>query len=92
MQGGGYKDIAEINEKKKRLPHLYNLNMDPQLTGHIIWFIDCDKHTVIGNGKDKETDLAIRGGRLTSCFVFFFVFFFMVTVLNTLTLYHFVFT
>lgn len=61
---GSYKDIAEINEKKKRLPHLYNLNSDPMLTGHIIHFIENDQETVIGNGKDKETDLTIRGGSI----------------------------
>lgn len=32
--------MAEINEKKKTIPHIYNLNMDPMLTGHMFYFID----------------------------------------------------
>ena len=60
---GGYQDIAEINEKKKKYSYLYNLNMDPQLTGYICHFIIDDCTIVIGNGKDPETDLTIRGGR-----------------------------
>lgn len=39
-QGGGSTDLAEINEKKKTIPHIYNLNMDPMLTGHMFYFID----------------------------------------------------
>ena len=60
---GSYKDIAEINEKKKKFAHLYNLNADPMLTGHITHIIENDVEIVIGNGQDKETDLTIRGGR-----------------------------
>lgn len=58
-----YDSIAEINEKKKAHPHLYNLNMDPMMCGRIIHFIIEDDETIIGNGKAEGTDLALRGGR-----------------------------
>ncbi|XP_060555492.1 kinesin-like protein KIF28P [Ruditapes philippinarum] len=59
-----YGSIAEINEKKKKHPHLYNLNMDPQMTGKIIHFIIEDDCTIIGNGKGEGTDLTLRGGSI----------------------------
>ena len=63
-----YGDIAAINERKKTAPHLYNLNMDPQMTGQIIHFIlkddnTMDDETIIGNGKAEGTDLTLRGSR-----------------------------
>lgn len=59
-----YKLIAETNEKKKTYPHLYNLNMDPQMTGKIIHFIIQDDETIIGNGKAEGTDLTLRGSSI----------------------------
>lgn len=32
--------MLETENKKKNLPHIYNLNMDPQLTGHIFYFFE----------------------------------------------------
>ncbi|WAR06090.1 KIF28-like protein [Mya arenaria] len=71
QQGGSsYAGIAEINEKKKTWPHLYNLNMDPQMTGKIIHFMvqgdnTMDDETIIGNGKAEGTDLTLRGGAIS---------------------------
>lgn len=59
-----YDTIAEINEKKKSHPHLYNLNMDPMMCGRIIHFIIEDDETIIGNGKAEGTDLCLRGGSI----------------------------
>ncbi|KAH3701132.1 hypothetical protein DPMN_076116 [Dreissena polymorpha] len=65
-----YKLIAEINEKKKTYPHMYNLNSDPQMTGRIIHFLvksdsTMDDETIIGNGKAEGTDLTLRGSSIT---------------------------
>ncbi|XP_045207845.2 kinesin-like protein KIF28P isoform X2 [Mercenaria mercenaria] len=59
-----YQSIAEINERKKTDPHLYNLNMDPMMTGRIIHFMNDDKEVIIGNGKAEGTDLVLRGGSI----------------------------
>ncbi|KAL4229280.1 hypothetical protein ACF0H5_012320 [Mactra antiquata] len=56
-----FSDIAALNEKKKTHPHLYNLNMDPQMTGKITHIIDQDDEIIIGNGKCEGTDLTLRG-------------------------------
>ncbi|KAK0053203.1 kinesin-like protein KIF28P, partial [Biomphalaria pfeifferi] len=52
---------AQINAKKKTTAHMYNLNTDPLLTGHIINFFDTPAEK-IGNGKDEgETELILTG-------------------------------
>ncbi|CAD5119498.1 DgyrCDS8102 [Dimorphilus gyrociliatus] len=51
----------EMNEKKKALkntPHLYNLNFDPQLTGHIFHLLNNDE-TIIG--KDESSNIRLNG-------------------------------
>lgn len=56
----GGSAAAEIAEKRKTVPHIYNLNMDPQLTGHILHFIDAPEIT-IGNGREESTELVLKG-------------------------------
>ncbi|KAH9524310.1 Kinesin-like protein kif28p [Bulinus truncatus] len=52
---------SEINAKKKTTAHMYNLNFDPFLTGHIINFFDTPAEK-IGNGKDEgPTELVLTG-------------------------------
>ncbi|KAI8767400.1 kinesin protein KIF28P [Biomphalaria glabrata] len=52
---------TQINAKKKTTAHMYNLNTDPLLTGHIINFFDTPAEK-IGNGKDEgETELILTG-------------------------------
>ncbi|XP_076437363.1 kinesin-like protein KIF28 [Babylonia areolata] len=58
--GGGDNHAAEVAEKRKKVPHIYNLNMDPQLTGHIVHFIDQPSIT-IGNGREESTELVLKG-------------------------------
>ena len=52
----------EIQEKKKKLAHIYNLNADIMLTGKIIHFIDKDK-LIVGNGKAENTNIELKGPR-----------------------------
>ena len=48
-------------ELKNKIAHMSNLNMDPQLCGHILNFFDTPEEK-IGNGKDEgETELVLRG-------------------------------
>ncbi|KAK3106540.1 hypothetical protein FSP39_022244 [Pinctada imbricata] len=54
-QGTG-TDFAAIAEKKKTTAHLSNLNMDPQLSGHIVHFIETPE-AVLGSGGE----IVIRG-------------------------------
>ncbi|XP_050405632.1 kinesin-like protein KIF28P isoform X1 [Patella vulgata] len=56
---GGGQHLAEILEKKKKMPYLSNLNMDPQLSGHIILFIEKPEVT-IGNSKGS-CDIMLKG-------------------------------
>ncbi|XP_076455652.1 kinesin-like protein KIF28 isoform X2 [Babylonia areolata] len=56
----GDSGSAEIAEKKKKVPHIYNLNMDPQLTGHIVHFINAPEIT-IGNGREESTEIVLKG-------------------------------
>lgn len=60
LQSGS--DLAEINEKKKTVPHIYNLNMDPQLTGHVTYFLDTQSKS-FGAG-DDGIDVVMHGPRL----------------------------
>ncbi|ESO96408.1 hypothetical protein LOTGIDRAFT_115884, partial [Lottia gigantea] len=55
----GGQHVAELIEKKKKVVHLSNLNMDPQLTGHIVLFLEKPVISV-GNGKGIA-DISIRG-------------------------------
>ncbi|KAK3595061.1 hypothetical protein CHS0354_043156 [Potamilus streckersoni] len=42
---------AEIQEKKKKIPHFSNLNMDPMLTGHVIHFFE-QPESILGSAED----------------------------------------
>ena len=33
---GGSNAVAELQKEKKKFPHIYNLNFDPQLSGKVI--------------------------------------------------------
>jgi len=59
--GGAGGVVSQTAEMKKTIAHLYNLNPDPQLTGHIINFFDTPLERV-GNGKsEEETELVLVG-------------------------------
>ena len=58
MYGGSGTDFAAINEKKKTVAHLSNLNLDPQLSGHITHFVEAPE-VCIG----AEGDIAFKGPR-----------------------------
>ncbi|XP_041372207.1 kinesin-like protein KIF28P [Gigantopelta aegis] len=58
-QGGmGTAGLAELAEKKKTVPHIYNLNMDPMLTGHIVRFLEKPE---VKLGKGSDCDILIKG-------------------------------
>ncbi|GAB1603468.1 hypothetical protein Ahia01_000628100 [Argonauta hians] len=44
--------------KKKSVAHIYNLNMDPQLTGHVIYFLEDPPITV---GKSETNRICLKG-------------------------------
>ncbi|XP_036362558.1 kinesin-like protein KIF28P isoform X1 [Octopus sinensis] len=45
-------------QKKKTVPYIYNLNMDPQLTGHVFYFFE---NSPISVGKDVENAICLKG-------------------------------
>eukprot|EP00095_Tigriopus_kingsejongensis_P011917 maker-scaffold507_size152468-snap-gene-0.36 protein:Tk11917 transcript:maker-scaffold507_size152468-snap-gene-0.36-mRNA-1 annotation:"kinesin-like protein kif28p-like" len=51
---------AKTEEMKKIKAHIYNLNMDPQLSGRLVHFIEKDA-TEIGNQKGHESDICMIG-------------------------------
>ena len=60
FQGLGVSGMAELTEKKKTVPHIYNLNMDPMLTGHIVRFLDKPE---VKFGKGGDCDIQVIGPR-----------------------------
>ncbi|XP_064610663.1 kinesin-like protein KIF28 isoform X2 [Liolophura sinensis] len=59
--GEPHPSHTEVNEKRNSVAHLYNLNMDPMLTGRIIFFIDTPEKTV-GNPKGTgPNDITLVG-------------------------------
>ncbi|XP_052091437.1 kinesin-like protein KIF28 [Mytilus californianus] len=58
-QGTGGTDLADIKEKKKTIPHIYNLNMDPQLTGHMFHFLDAPSKSF--GAATEGIDITIHG-------------------------------
>ncbi len=53
-----------IEDKKKKVPHLWNLNEDPALSGVNMFFIDSKKEFVIGYGRGQvKPDFPIYGLR-----------------------------
>ncbi|XP_013392684.1 kinesin-like protein KIF28P [Lingula anatina] len=52
--------LSDTQAKKQTVPHLSNLNFDPQLTGKIVYFIDGDTKTV-GNKKGEQSDIVLAG-------------------------------
>lgn len=62
MKGGGGADFAAIAEKKKTVPHLSNLNLDPQLSGHIVHFLEAPE-VCLG----AEGDIVFKGPRYQYC-------------------------
>ena len=55
-------NISEMTERKKKEPHIYNLNFDPQLTGKIVHFISGEQVT-IGTNKGDPSDIVLMGPR-----------------------------
>ena len=54
--------MSEQNKKRKTVPHLYNLNFDPQLSGRIVYFVEAGKVTV-GNSKGEPCAITLMGPR-----------------------------
>ena len=54
--------MSKVNERRKTIPHVYNLNFDAQLSGRIVQFVDEDRETV-GNPKGDKTDIVLNGPR-----------------------------
>ena len=53
--------LAQIAEDKKTMPHLYNLNFDPQLNGRVVHILKKDQ-CEIGNKKgNHESDIVMVG-------------------------------
>ncbi|KAK2143188.1 hypothetical protein LSH36_870g00010 [Paralvinella palmiformis] len=57
---GMMPNISEMTERKKKEPHIYNLNFDPQLTGKIVHFISGEQVT-IGTNKGDPSDIVLMG-------------------------------
>lgn len=53
--------MVEIENKKKNLPHIYNLNMDPQLTGHIFFFFQSTPIVVGKAENDADGSIQLKG-------------------------------
>eukprot|EP00049_Salpingoeca_infusionum_P014008 m.261034 g.261034 ORF g.261034 m.261034 type:complete len:963 (+) comp15570_c0_seq2:394-3282(+) len=51
---------AEEQKKKETVPHFWNLNADPALTGVISHFVETDM-CVIGNGQDDSVNIVLKG-------------------------------
>ena len=49
----GGDDLQRIMKAKKTTPHIYNINVDPQLSGRIVHILD-KSETQVGNGKNKD--------------------------------------
>ena len=56
------KESKEVNEMKKKVPHIFNLNFDPMLTGNIVHFIDQKRS--VGNQRGETSDICLMGPRL----------------------------
>ena len=55
--------MTEIENKKKNTPHIYNLNMDPQLTGHIFYFFESTP-ILVGKAEDEANkNIQLMGPR-----------------------------
>ena len=59
-QGGGGSEMIQLQKEKKKYPHIYNLNFDPQLSGKIIHILK-KSETEIGNRKGKDSDICMIG-------------------------------
>jgi len=59
-QGGGGNEMLQLQKEKKKYPHIYNLNFDPQLSGKIIHILR-KPDTEIGNRKGKDSDICMIG-------------------------------
>ena len=57
---GGSNAVAELQKEKKKFPHIYNLNFDPQLSGKVIHILR-KPETEIGNRKGNESDICMIG-------------------------------
>ena len=57
---GGKDAMAELQKEKKKYPHIYNMNFDPQLSGKIIHILK-KPETEIGNRKGNDSDICMIG-------------------------------
>ena len=44
------------------MPHISNLNYDPQLSGRILYFVE-EEALTIGNGKEEGVKAVLKGPR-----------------------------
>ena len=54
------KRPVSSNKDRERMPHLFNLNSDPQLTGNIAFILKRGS-TLLGNQHSKINDVTIVG-------------------------------
>ena len=52
--------LKKKEEEKLKKPHIYNLNIDPQLNGRIVHILKPGA-TTIGNRKGKPSDITMLG-------------------------------
>uniref|UniRef100_A0A914W862 Kinesin-like protein 6 n=1 Tax=Plectus sambesii TaxID=2011161 RepID=A0A914W862_9BILA len=56
----GVKTSAEVAKQRAKYPHLYNLNIDPQLNAMVVHIIKSGKYR-IGNAKGSKSDIVLSG-------------------------------
>ena len=59
--------MNEAAEKKKKVSHIYNLNVDPQLSGKVVHFVEGSKK--IGTKKGENVDIVLVGPRYCSFYL-----------------------
>ncbi|XP_074652315.1 kinesin-like protein KIF28 isoform X3 [Tubulanus polymorphus] len=58
---GEVSAIQAMQEKKKSVAHLFNLNFDPMLTGKINYFIEKSSHRVTNKRDQLDGDIVLMG-------------------------------
>lgn len=61
QESAGHDDEKEKKEARKSKPHMYNLNMDSQLSGMIVYILDQSLYNVGNNKADHTPDIILNG-------------------------------
>lgn len=70
QESAGHDAEKEKKEARKSKPHLYNLNMDSQLSGMIVYILDQSLYNIGNNKADHTPDIILNGLRFVSITVF----------------------